>query len=226
MEDPSPDGKGVLNVIFSRHLSPRTIPFVLLATTLGMFFHAENASAQAGGGVVGVNMKYLVDNHQRFQGDLDRLRNELRTMTEALTQERQAIEQKLAQLRQSDLDPSSAQFRDQEEAIAREQAEWQIKAQRERRKIQSREAQLLQNVYLEIKTEVGQYAKNHGVAVVVQFIPPEPGSNSRGIQASLVHPIVHVNQNFDITRSVLDSINGRNVTTPVVGGRQQVAPRR
>ena len=210
MEDPSPHGKGVLNVKLSRHLSPRMIPFVLLATTLGMFLHTDSAFAESrGGGVVGINMKYLVDNHTRFQGDLDRLRAELRTMTDALTAEKTQIEQDLASLRGGDLAAGSQPFHDREEAIARNQAEWQIKAQRQRRAIQTREAKLLQNVYLEIKTEVGQYAAQHNVAVVVQFIPADTGTQQGrgGIQANLVHPIVHVNQHYDITGDVLRAIN-------------------
>jgi len=217
MEDPSPDGKGVLNVKLSRLLFPRMIPFVLLATTLGMFLRAEVASAQTpGGGVVGVNMKYLVDKHNRFQGDLNKLRDELRTASEALAAAREKIAERARKLQESGLRPGSREFIDMEQAIAREQAEWQIKAKTQQRAIQTREAQLLRNVYMEVKNEVARYATQHRVAVVVQFVPPEPDSDNRGeIQALLTHPIVHVNDHFDITHAVLTSLNrGTAPVTP------------
>lgn len=193
----------------SRHFSPRTIPFVLLATTLGLLLSANEAHAQArSGGVVGINMKYLVDSHQGFQGQLDGLRQKLRDESTELTQERQQIERDMQQLRAGDLDPTSEPYQKAEEELARGLANWQIKAKKLQRNIQQQEAQLLQNVYTQITNEVQQYAAQHGIAVVVQFVPPEPGDVGRqGIQASLTHPIVHVNQHFDITGAVLAKLN-------------------
>ncbi len=195
----------------SRQFSPRMIPFVLLATALGMFLQAEAATAQVRGGTVaGINMKYLVDQHQRFQADLDRLKEQLRATTEALGAERQEIELMAKELQESGLRPGSPEFDGREEEIARKQAEWKIKAAKHRKQIQTRESELLQNVYLEIKTEVERYSTQHGIAVVVQFIPPQStgvDASRQTIQTQLTHPIVHVNQQQDITGLILGALN-------------------
>ncbi|REJ65321.1 MAG: OmpH family outer membrane protein [Planctomycetota bacterium] len=219
MEDPSLFGKGVLKVKFPRTISPRLVPLVLLtATAAGALGVAQPAVAQVRGGVFGVNMKYIVEQHNRYNTNLEALKAEFKPKSEQLAAERSRIQQALDTLRNGDLDPNSEPFGQQEEKLAREMADWNIRMKTHQRDIQKRNAKLLQSVYTEIKSTVEQYSTRHGIAVVVQFAPPPMSTDLDGRITSnlLIHPVVHVNPQYDITRPILEMLNRGQ--QPVVPG--------
>ena len=118
---------------------------------------------------------------------------------------REGIQAKEAQAK--DYQPSSPEFKQLDEDLARLKADFNIKAGRTRKDFQEREAKVYYQTYLQVSQTVQYFAQQNNIGLVLRFngdsINPE---NPKAILNAINKPVVSQN-NIDITPDVLALLN-------------------
>ena len=154
---------------------------------------------------------------------MDAMKKEMETAESQLKSDRNAIQGKEEQAKQ--YDPSSAEFRQLDEDVARLKAEFNLKAGRIKKDFLEREAKVYYQTYLQVNSVVKQYAQQHDIGLVLRFNGDQINPNRReDVLRGINDPIVNQN-NIDITPDVLailDRGGAAGGVAPAAAERQPV----
>jgi len=152
-----------------------------------------------------VDISYIFKNHQRFKAQMDTMKQDVEATEKVLMQERQAIAKLGEQLKQ--LKPGTPDYKNLDEQIAKQKAEFNLKASKQRKDFLEREAKIYFQTYLEVRDSVKLYAQHHNVGLVIRFNGDEVDPNRReDVLRAINQPIVFQNS-IDITADVLQDLN-------------------
>lgn len=181
--------------------------FLSLTCSAVLIASAEQACAQnAPSRIAVIDIKYIVDNHVRYEQDREGLKVHFEKKSTALNSEREAILKMEAELKKYKI--NSAEHVALEEKIQRAKAEWTLKANKLKKEFNKSEAQLLWNVYYEIKTETKRHCDLNGIGLVIQFNgDPIDSQQLQAVVVGVNRPIVYNNQKLDITPIILGALN-------------------
>jgi Skp family chaperone for outer membrane proteins len=205
----------VLNVSKSRLLV--TIAAVLLATGIAVSIWAQGAappmqSAQTQAQRVALlDVAYIFDHHTGFKAKMNGLKLEAEQTRNQMKQESDAIRNLAVRLQElKETRPGSPEYKQLEEEITSRQANLRVQLELLNKQFLEKEAQIWYTVYQSIRQEVGYYATQKGIALVVRFNGEpvqqgEPEDVLRGVNSN----VVWYSESLDITPDILRNLNLR-----------------
>jgi Skp family chaperone for outer membrane proteins len=152
-----------------------------------------------------VDVTYIFKNYAKFNSQMEGMKTAMEGADTQLKADRDAVASKEKMREQ--YNPSSPEFKQIDEEIARLKAEFQLKAGKIRRDFMEREAQVYYNTFLEVSNAVQYYAQQHNIGMVLRFNGDSIDPNNReDILRAINKPVVFQN-NVDITPDVLTLLN-------------------
>ncbi|HYO25837.1 MAG TPA: OmpH family outer membrane protein [Lacipirellulaceae bacterium] len=175
-------------------------------------------------GVAVVDISYIFKNYKGFTDAIEKLKVD---MTAADGQLKAASDALVALQQKRDLlKPGSDQFKQIDEDLARQKAEFTIKQGTVRRDFLEREAQIYYSTYTQVSEVVRQVASQNNIGMVLRFNgdPIDP-TQREDVMRAIMQPIVFQN-NVDITPDVI-ALLGRQGGAATTNARQPgaMAPR-
>jgi Skp family chaperone for outer membrane proteins len=159
-------------------------------------------SANAGRfGIAVVDISYIFKNYARFTAEIEKLKVEM----EAADGQLKADRDRLVQMEQQrdTMKPGSADFKQLDEELARQKAEFSIKQGTIRRDFLEREAKVYYQTYNEVSAAVKYFAQQNNIGMVLRFNGDQIDPQQReDVMRAIMQPIVFQN-NVDITPDVL-----------------------
>lgn len=183
-----------------------SILFTSLATPAAAQQSPASPSANATRfGIAVVDVNYIFKNYSQFKAAMEGIKGDIQQAETTLKSSRDAIQAKEEQAKQ--YQPSSPEFKQLDEEVARLKADFNIKAGRTRKDFQEREAKVYYQTYLQVSSTVEYYAKQNNIGLVLKFngdqIDPD---RPEEILQAINKPVVSQN-NIDITPDVLALLN-------------------
>ena len=207
---------------------------LLTAIVTGLFIASVPAIAQETGpsanasrfGIAVVDVSFLFKNYSRFTTSMASLKQEMQATDKQLKGDRDAIQAKEQQART--YNPSSPEFKQLDEELARLKAELQLNVGRARKEILEREAKVYYQTYMEVTQAVKHYAQQRNLGLVLRFDgDPIDANYPKAILQGINKTVVHQN-GIDITPDVRDLLNSGGAPTGVApaAGAGQAPTRR
>lgn len=167
----------------------------------------DDSAATAGSGkAIGlIDVAYVIQHHPRFTEALA----ELKAAVDAAEAEVKKKQQELAGMQQqlALLVVGTAEHRELERQITMAQAELAGRVQAEKLDFVRREARLYHDADLQISREVEDYARTHGLSVVLRFSAgPVNANDPKAVLQSINRPIVWHDGSRDLTRIILQRL--------------------
>jgi len=170
-----------------------------------------------------IDVGYIFKNHIRFKAAMDKMKDEVMVAENALKGDRDRINGLMEQLKGFNV--GTPEYKKLEAEIAKGQGDFNVNAQLQKKDFMEREAKVYLQVYTEVEKAVGQFARDHGIAVVFRFDgDPVDGADRNQILRGITKPIVHYEAGNDITPDILKMLNGAAVADQ--SGRPGGAPPR
>jgi Skp family chaperone for outer membrane proteins len=172
--------------------------------------------AQGGTNVALIDIGYIFKNHIRFKNAMDVLGKDIRATEDVLNKERTVIQKMMERLK--DYKPGTPDFKKLEEDVAQKQADFQVKAQIQKREFTEREAALYFKTIQEINDAVKYYSEKSGISLVMKFNGDPTDPNDRdSVMRELNKPVMYYNAGIDITPVILQELNRGAQLNPGVG---------
>ena len=182
-----------------------------ILTTLGLSTQVVSqtpnpAGANAGKfGVAVVDVGYIFKNHQTFKGKMEGMKTEMAGIEESLKTKREQIAKLEATKEQYEL--GSEEYKQIDENVAREKANFNLEMNRLRKDFLEREAKVYYETFIQVDKAVAYYAQRQNIGLVLRFNGESPDPNRREeILRAINKPIVYQNS-IDITPDVLSLLN-------------------
>jgi Skp family chaperone for outer membrane proteins len=206
-----------------RHLAVFTIVAVAASLSTASGLAQQPAAPRSGGSGAGhvavIDVGYIFKNHARFKAAMDKMKDEVLAAENGLKAERDRINGLMEQLKGFNV--GTPEYRRLEGDIAKAQGDFSVNAQLQKKDFMDREAKVYMQVYAEVEQAVGQFARQHGIAVVHRFDgEPVDNSDRNRILGNITKPIVFFDPQIDITPDILRMLNGG----AAVAGQPQVQP--
>jgi Skp family chaperone for outer membrane proteins len=168
-------------------------------------------------GVAVVDISYIFKNYPGFTAEIEKLKKEMEGADGQLKADRDRL---VAMEQQRDaLKPGSNEFKQLDEELARQKADFSIKQGTIRRDFLEREAKIYYSTYLRVSEAVKFVAERNNIGMVLRFNgdPIDP-QQREDVMRAIMQPIVFQN-NVDITPEVLTML-GRSsgAVAPTAGG--------
>lgn len=184
--------------------------------------HSANASRF---GVAVVDVPYIFEHHAQFTAAKESMKTDIQQAESKLKSEGQSIEAMAEKAKQ--YQPSSAEYKQLDEEVARRKAELSIKMGRIRKDFQEREVKTLYQTYLQVKQAVDYYAKQNNIGLVLRFSGNEIDPSNPKAVLSGVNQMVVSQNSIDITGDVLQMLNsGAAPAGAAPSARRPSQPRR
>jgi Skp family chaperone for outer membrane proteins len=195
------------------------------AVALSMFSFASAqavnpASANAAKyNIAVVDISYIFKNHKRFKTAMDSMKKEM----EGIEGELKGDREKIAALEQerNTFGAGTAEYKQRDEEVARQMAEFNLKMGKLRKDFLEREAKVYYQTYLEVVDAVKYYAKRQQIGLVLRFNGEAVDPNRRDDVLREINKPVVVQDQIDITPDILALLNrdqqgapGANPSTP------------
>lgn len=169
--------------------------------------HAQNPAGSNASkhGTAVLDISYIFKKHDRFRATMESMKKEMES-TEA---ELKADRDKIAQLeeRRNTYNAGSAEYKQLDEELARQMAEFNLKMTRLRKSFLEREAKVYYQTYLEVADAVKYYAMQNNIGLVIRFNGEPVDPNRReDVLREINKPVVFQNQ-IDITPDILVLLN-------------------
>ncbi|MAT68969.1 MAG: hypothetical protein CMJ58_05540 [Planctomycetaceae bacterium] len=170
--------------------------------------HGANAARY---GVAVVDVTFIFKEYPKFKSVMDGLKKEMENAETALKADRNRL--KALQEQRDTLNATSDEFKQLDEQLARQQADFQIKAGKMRRDIMEREAKVYLDTYREVSAAVRAYATSNNIGLVIRFNGEDVNSseNRQDVLRAINQPIVFQNS-IDITPDVLGLLSRGGAT--------------
>jgi Skp family chaperone for outer membrane proteins len=182
-----------------------TVALLSLVGTSAQAQSPHSANAQKHGIAV-VDMSYVFKNHKRHQAAVEQIKAEM-TATEG---ELKADSEKIRQMEEqrNTFNPGAPEYKQIDEELARNIAEFKLKMDRLRKGFMEREAKAYYDAYLEINGSVMQYATSNNIVLVLRYNGDKPDPNRREDVLREINKSVVFQNRIDITPDVLALLNG------------------
>lgn len=162
----------------------------------------QSFSANAGRfGIAVVDISYVFKNYAAFNAAIENLKKEMEAADSSLKADRDRL---VAMEQQRDtLKPGTAEFKQLDEELARQKAEFSIRQGTIRRDFLEREAKIYYETYQQVAAAVNFYARQNNIGMVLRFNGDQIDPQQRDdVMRLIMQPIVFQN-NVDITPDVL-----------------------
>jgi Skp family chaperone for outer membrane proteins len=160
--------------------------------------------------VAAINVASAFHNYEAFKQGMVQLKEELALKDQDFKAETQDIQSLVEQLKS--LDKLSEEYRELAEEVAARQSSLKVRMERAKKELMTREAELYAKTYREVQEAVANYAKAHGIRMVIRHSdepmdPSEPASVMKGVNRNIVYQ-----DGIDITEEILRILNEKKVS--------------
>lgn len=173
--------------------------------------------AYSGSPIALVDVSYIFEHHRRFKANMDLMKADVKRAETEVVEARKRMMGYVGQLKQ--LKPGSLEYKSLEKTIAEDQTAIALSVKQQRDDFLQHEAKIFHQTYQEVVYEVDYFAKSNGIALVLRF---NGGKANMDIPESVLRhinkPVVWYAQDRDITKFVLDRLNGTS-PNPAVSER-------
>jgi Skp family chaperone for outer membrane proteins len=202
--------KMLLSFVTTQHRSGAVSALAIalaLSMTLSLRAQAPNpAGANATKyNIAVVDISYVFKNHRRFKSSMESMKKEM----EGIEGELKGDREKVAQLEQerNTFGAGTAEYKQRDEEVARQMAEFNLKMGKLRKDFLEREAKVYYQTYLEVVDAVKYYAKRQNIGLVLRFNGEAVDPNRRDDVLREINKPVVVQDQIDITPDILALIN-------------------
>jgi Skp family chaperone for outer membrane proteins len=159
-----------------------------------------------------VDISYIFKNHKRFKTAMDSMKKEM----EGIEGELKGDREKIAALEQerNTFGAGTAEYKQRDEEVARQMAEFNLKMGKLRKDFLEREAKVYYQTYLEVVDAVKYYAKRQQIGLVLRFNGESVDPNRRDDVLREINKPVVVQDQIDITPDILALLNRDQPTSP------------
>jgi Skp family chaperone for outer membrane proteins len=190
-----------------------------LVSTAGPRAQAQQQAGPGGNagryGIAVVDISFIFKNYPQFTSQIEALKKEMETADGQLKADRDRIVSMEEQ--RNTLKPGTEQFKQLDEELARQKAEFSIKQGTVRRDFLEREAKVYYQTYNAVSDAVKHYAQQQSIGLVLRFNGDAIDPNQReDVMRAIMQPIVH-QSNIDITPDVLLVLGVDVRRTPAAG---------
>jgi Skp family chaperone for outer membrane proteins len=183
------------------------------SSVFGQSQHSQNAATH---GVAVVDISYIFKNHARFRAAMEGMKKEMETIEVQLKGKRDQVA-KIEEERNK-FNPGTDQYKQLDDQLARNMAEFNLEMTRLRKDFLDREAKEYYKTYLEVVDAVGLYATQRNIGLVIRFNGDAVDPNRReDVLREINKPVVFQNR-IDITPEVLQLLN-RDVANRPAGAQ-------
>ena len=195
-------------LILHRKHAVRTAVAVAVLSTIGLLYAQAphplgvNASKYH---VAVVDVSAIFKRHARFKTTMEQMKKEMEGIEADLKADRQKIAEQEQQRTQ--FNAGSAEFKQLDEEIARQMAEFNLKMGKLRKDFLEREAKVYYQTYLEVVDAVKYYAERQSIGLVLRFNSEPVDPNRREDVLREINKPVVVEDRIDITGDVLVLLN-------------------
>ena len=110
--------------------------------------------------------------------------------------------------------PSSLEYKQMEEELARTQSDLQVKVGLKRKEFLEQEARVYYRVYREVEQAVALFAQRNRIGLVLRYNGDEMKEDDRASVLQGVNRAVVYQSNLDVTNFVLQQLNGNSHVAP------------
>jgi len=167
-----------------------------------------------------IDMGKVFDNYGWFKSETERMNKTVAAAEANLKQKHQFILKK--QERLGTYNPGTADYKNLDEEIAKDQAGFKLEMDRQRKEIQSQTTDRVHRAYTDIEAAVKDYARTKQLALVLKYrseaADPSKPILPHKIKQELANPVIFQNS-IDITDDVIAMLNrGAQVARQPNGG--------
>jgi Skp family chaperone for outer membrane proteins len=160
--------------------------------------HGANASRY---GIAVVDISYIFKSYPGFTEQIEKLKKDMEAADGTLKADRDRLVRMEEQ--RNTLKPGTDQFKQLDEQLAHQKAEFSIKQGTVRRDFLEREAQVYYQTYTQVSEAVKTYAQQNNIGMVLRFNGDQVDPQQReDVMRLIMQPIVHQNH-IDITPDVI-----------------------
>jgi Skp family chaperone for outer membrane proteins len=152
-----------------------------------------------------VDISYIFKKHERFKATMEAMKKEMEGIETDLQADREKIAQQEQQRNQ--FNAGAAEYKQLDETIARQMAEFNLKMGRLRKDFLEREAKVYYQTYLEVVDAVKYYAKRQNIGMVLRFNGEQVDPTRREDVLREINKPVVVQDQIDITPDILVLLN-------------------
>lgn len=157
-------------------------------------------------GIAVVDVSYVFKNFSQFKNAMEGMKTDIQQAEAKLKTEGQSLEAMAEKAKT--YQPSSAEFKQLDEEVARKKADLSIKMSRIRKDFQEREAKVYYETYTQVRNMVQYYAQQNNIGLVLRFNGDQINPNNPKAVLSGINQLVVSQNNIDITPDVLALLNG------------------
>jgi Skp family chaperone for outer membrane proteins len=173
-------------------------------------------------GIAVVDISFVFKNYPQFTTQIEALKKEMETADGALKQDHDRIV--ALEEQRNTMKPGTDQFKQLDEQLAQQKAQFSIKQGTVRRDFLEREAKIYYQTYSAVSDAVKHFAQQANIGMVLRFNGDQIDPNQReDVMRAIMQPIVFQN-NVDITPDVL-LVLGVDVRGKTGGGAPATATR-
>ncbi len=170
--------------------------------------HGQTTSAtpatSVGTRVAVIDISHVFRNHPGFKQSMEAMKAEVTAFENQLRGRGEKIQKLQEQMK--GFKPSSAEYKKIEGSILRLQADGQAAATMKKKDFLERESTIYFDTYNEVANEVGRFAEQHNIGLVVRFNSEPIDPEARNSVLEGVNRAVVYQKNLNITFAVLDRL--------------------
>ena len=167
-----------------------------------------------------IDISKIFKEHPGFRAKLEDMKKDVTAAENTLKADRDEI-RKVADAAKT-FTPGSPNYKQAEERIATMQAQLQLKVNLQKKQFMDKEALIYYDVYTQIEAEVADFARRHGIGLVLRYNDIDMDRNNREAVLAGVNRAVVYQNNIDITFDILDRI--KPPARPVPNGGTAIRP--
>lgn len=186
----------------------------LLAGVIGLSL--SSTALGQGSRVALVDISAIFKNNNRFKVTMEAMENDAKAFETLVNQKRETLQAKAEQLKAAQA--GTPEYRSFESQLAQETAALQVEIGLKKKEMMEREARVFYEAYAEVVRHTANIAAKYQVSLVLRYDSADIEADDRNsVLRGVNRSIVYQNQ-LDITRLVLESINARVPASPTNTG--------
>lgn len=188
--------------------------FVLVAVSVSAT--GLRAEPNSGGVVAVLDVKAVFDEHQRFQTQVNQIKQEIEGFEQSFVKQRDALIAEGKRLGET-FQVGTPDYKRTEADLARRASDLEVQRQLKQKEIIEKEARAYYDAYQEIIAEVAAFADQNGIALVLRYEGSAIDKDNRGDVIKGVNRYVVFQRNRDLTSVIIERVNRRTAAVPAPG---------
>lgn len=199
----------------------KSVNYILTACLLSTVI-ATGSQAQDGapGLVTVLDVAKVFENHPVFKARMDELKNEVTAFQQKVRAQVTDLAKKRQELTQK-FKIGTPEFKQEEEALARQEAELKVKTGQTERDYMDREAMLYYETYIELQQIVANFARANNISLVLRFDSTDIDKTNRASVSNGVNRFIVYQEKLDLTALIIDEVTKRSAQANIQGGNPQ-----